>query len=129
MTNSKVAFNSIDEYIATFPEGTQKVLTEIRATIKVAVQDAKEKISYQMAALELSGKNLIYFAGWKMHVSICPIPPDDETFEKEIAKYTTGKGTLQFPLDKPLPMKLISRIVKYGVADNLKNTKKNVEGV
>jgi len=116
-------FQSVDEYIATFPEDIQKILEEIRATIKAAAPDAKEKISYQIAAFELNGKNLIYFAGWKKHVSFYPIPPGDEAFEKEIAQYVAGKGTLKFPSDKPLPMKLIRRIIKYRITDNLKNTK------
>jgi len=120
---AKTNFQSVDEYIATFPEDIQKILEEIRATIKAAAPDAKEKISYQIAAFELNGKNLIYFAGWKKHISLYPIPSGDEAFEKKISKYVAGKGTLKFPLDKPLPLKLISRIVKYRVADNLKNTK------
>jgi len=123
MTGNKVRFTSIDEYIATFPQEVQKILEEIRATIKDAAPDAKEKISYQMAAFELSDKDLIYFAGWKKHISLYPVPAGDEAFEKKISKYVAGKGTLKFPLDKPLPMKLISKIVEYRVADNLKNTK------
>jgi uncharacterized protein YdhG (YjbR/CyaY superfamily) len=119
----KAGFASMDEYIASFPEGTQKVLEEIRRTIKSVAPDAKEKISYQIAAFELNGKNLIYFAGWKNHVSVYPIPTGDEAFKEEIAGYVDGKGTLKFPLDKPLPIKLIRKIVKYKVADNLKNTK------
>ena len=119
----KTAITTVDEYIASFPEGTQKVLEEIRRTIKSVAPDAKEKISYQIAAFELNGKNLIYFAGWKNHVSVYPIPTGDEAFKEEIAGYVDGKGTLKFPLDKPLPIKLIRKIVKYKVADNLKNTK------
>jgi len=121
---TKTNFQSIDEYIATFPEETQKDLEKIRATIKAAAPDAKEKISYQIPAFELNGRNLIYFAGWKKHVSVYPIPPGDDVFEKEIAQYIAGKGTLKFPLDIPLPMKLINKIVKHSLAENLKNTKK-----
>jgi len=123
MKDDKIVFTSIDQYIGTFPEDVQKILEEIRVTIKAAAPDAKEKISYQIPAFELNGRNLVHFAGWKKHVSLYPIPAGDEAFEKEIAKYVAGKGTLKFPLDKPLPMKLISRIIKYRVADNLKNTK------
>ncbi len=122
MKGKKSGFNSVDEYIATFPEEVQEKLEEVRATIKAAVPEAREKISYQIGAFELNGKNLIGFAGWKNHVSIYPIPSGTESFNKEISQYTAGKGTLKFPLDKPLPLKLIRKIVKYRVADNLKNT-------
>ena len=113
----------MDEYIASFPQETQKVLEDIRATVKAVAPDAKEKISYQIPTFELNGRNLIHFAGWKKHVSLYPVPAGDEAFEKKISKYVAGKGTLKFPLDKPLPMKLISKIVEYRVADNLKNIK------
>lgn len=118
---AKTNFNSIDEYIATFPEETQKRLERVRATIKAAAPDAREKISYQIGAFELNGKNLIGFAGWKNHISIYPIPSGSAAFNKRISKYTSGKGTVQFPLDKPLPLKLLTQIVKYRVADHLKN--------
>ena len=113
--NNKVVFNSIDEYIATFPEEVQKILEEIRSTIKAAAPEAQEKISYQIPAFELKGKNLIYFAGWKKHVSIYPIPPGDEAFEKEIAGHVDGKGTLKFPLDQPIPLKLITKVANLHV--------------
>jgi uncharacterized protein YdhG (YjbR/CyaY superfamily) len=119
---TKTNFTSIDEYIATFPEETQKRLEQLRAAIHTAVPEAKEKISYQIGAFELNGKNLIGFAGWKNHISIYPIPSGSAAFNKEVAKYADGKGTLKFPLDKPLPLKLISRIVKYRLVDHLKNT-------
>jgi uncharacterized protein YdhG (YjbR/CyaY superfamily) len=118
---SKTGFNSVAEYIATFPEETQKLLEDVRATIRAVVPDAREKISYQIAAFELNGKNLIAFAGWKKHISIYPIPSGSDAFNKEVSQYTDGKGTVKFPLDKPLPLKLISKIVKYRVADHLKN--------
>ena len=113
----------MDEYIATFPEETQKILEEIRALIKSMAPDAREKISYQIAAFELNGKNLIHFAGWKKHISIYPIPSGTDAFNKEVSKYADGKGTVKFPLDKPMPMKLIGRIVKFRMADNLKNAR------
>ena len=124
MTDDKVVFNSIDEYIASFPEDVQKVLEDIRATIKAISPDAKEKISYQIAAFELNGRNLIHFAGWKKHVSLYPIPAGDEAFEKKIAKYVAGKGTLKFPLDEPMPLELIEEVVRLRLADNLENTGK-----
>ena len=93
MKSNKVDFNSIDEYIATFPGEIQKILEEMRATIKAAAPDAREKISYQIAAFELNDRNLIRFAGWKKHISIYPIPSGTEAFNKEIAPYMDGKGT------------------------------------
>ncbi len=120
---SKKGFTSVDEYIATFPAGTQKILEDIRALIKSIVPDAREKISYQIAAFELNGKNLIHFAGWKNHVSLYPLPSGTDAFNKAVSRYAGGKGTTKFALDKPLPLKLIQQIVKYRVADNLKNEK------
>ena len=123
MKSNNTGFGSMDEYIATFPEETQKILEEIRALIKSMVPDAREKISYQIAAFELNGKNLIHFAGWKKHISIYPIPSGTDAFNKEVSKYADGKGTVKFPLDKPMPMKLIGRIVKFRMADNLKKAR------
>jgi len=119
MKTNKVRFNSIDEYIGTFPKEIQKILAELRATIKTAAPDAREKISYQIAAFELNGRNLVHFAGWKKHIAIYPIPSGTEAFNKEVSQYVAGRGTLKFPIDKPLPLKLITKIVKFRVADNL----------
>jgi len=119
----KTGFTSIDEYIAACPEQSQSFLQKIRATIKEVAPTASEKISYQIACFELNGKNLIHFAGWKSHVSMYPTPEGTDAFNKAISKYAGGKGTTKFPLDEPLPLKLIRQIVKYRVADNLKNEK------
>lgn len=117
----KKGFTSVNEYIGSLHPDVRKVMKELRATIKAVVPDAKEKISYQIAAFELNGKNLVHYAGWKHHVSVYPTPAGTEAFNKEIAKYAGGKGTTKFPLDVPLPLKLIRQIVKFRVADNLKN--------
>jgi len=119
---ARTNFQSIDEYIAACPPDSQAYLREIRKLIQTLVPDAKEKISYQIGCFELNGKNLIHFAGWKKHVSLYPIPAGSDAFNKEIAKYADGKGTVKFPLDKPLPIKLIERAVKYKLADLQKNT-------
>lgn len=121
MKAKKTAFKSIDEYIAAFPDATQKVLEEVRGTIKAAAPNAREKISYQIAAFELNGKGLIYFAGWKHHISLYPIPSGDEAFTTELSQYMGGKGTLKFALDKPLPRELIEKIVKRRIAENQNN--------
>jgi len=118
---AKTNYQSIDEYIAACPEESQAYLRQIRELIHALVPEAKEKISYQIACFELSGKNLIHFAGWKKHVSLYPIPAGSEAFNKEIAKYADGRGTVKFPMDKPLPVKLIEKAVKYRLADHLKN--------
>jgi len=124
MKDDKIVFTSIDQYIASFPDDVQKILEDIRATVKAVAPDAKEKISYQIPTFELNGRNFISFAGWKKHVSLYPIPTGDEAFEKKIAKYVAGKGTLKFPLDEPLPLKLISEVVKFSVAGNLEKAEK-----
>src|SRR5215510_5197953 len=111
MKSNKVHFRSMDEYIATFPENIQKILEELRATIKTAAPEAQEKISYNIPTFTLNGKYLIYFAGWKDHISIYPIPTGSEAFNKQVSKYVEGKGTLKFPMDKPLPLKLITKMV------------------
>ena len=123
MKSKKTGFTSMDEYIAACPEDSQSLLQKIRKTIKTIAPDAKEKISYQIAAFELNGKNLVHFAGWKSHVSMYPTPEGTAAFNKAIAKYAGGKGTTKFALDEPLPLKLIGQIVKFRVADNLKNEK------
>lgn len=123
MKTQKAGFASIDEYIASCPKETHERLQSIRAAIKKIAPEAKERISYQIAAFELNGRNLIQFAGWKKHISLYPVPGGDEAFENEISKYVDGKGTLKFPLDEPMPMKLINKIIKLHLAQNLKMTK------
>ena len=120
----KSKITSIDEYISTFPEDRQKILEELRGTIKAAAPEAGETISYNMPALTLNGKYLISFAGWKNHIAIYPIPTGSDSFNKQVAQYVAGKGTLQFPIDRPLPLKLITKIVKLKVAENRKRTDK-----
>jgi uncharacterized protein YdhG (YjbR/CyaY superfamily) len=121
--SAKKGFTSMDEYIASCPEATHERLQAIRAEIKRLAPEAKEKISYQMAAFELNGKNLIHFAGWKKHISLYPIPAGEEAFEKAAAKYADGKGTMKFPLDEPMPMKLVTKVIKLHLAENLKMIK------
>jgi uncharacterized protein YdhG (YjbR/CyaY superfamily) len=117
--------NSIDEYIEAFPEDVRTILSQVRKTIRAAAPRAGEKISYGIPTFTLNGKYLIYFAGWKHHVSIYPIPVGDDAFNQEIAPYVSGKGTLKFPIDKPLPLKLITKIVKLKVAERSSPTDQN----
>jgi uncharacterized protein YdhG (YjbR/CyaY superfamily) len=115
----KSGFGSIDEYIATCPKDIQQKLEELRATIKAAAPEAEEKISYQMPAFALKG-NLVWFAAFKNHIGFYPMPSGTQAFKKELSIYDGSKGTVRFPMDKPLPLKLISKIVKFRVAENLK---------
>lgn len=119
----KKGLTSMDEYIAACPEETHERLETIRAEIKRLAPDAKERISYQIAAFELNGKNIIHFAGWKKHISLYPIPAGSEAFMSAVSRYADGKGTVKFPLDEPLPMKLVTQIVKLHLAQNKKLTK------
>jgi len=122
MESVKVNFNSIDEYIATFPEAVQKLLQKVRATIHTVAPKATEKISYQMPCFELNGKNLIHFAAFKNHIGIYGAGGAIEV-HKELAAYAGPKGTLKFPYAEPLPVGLIRKIVKFRVADNKEKTK------
>ena len=106
--------STIDEYISGFPEGTQQMLEELRETIKGSVPGPEEKISYGIPCITLNGKYILYFAGYKKHIGLYPVP--GKGFENDFAPYkTSGKGTLQFPLDQPLPLKLIKKITKFRV--------------
>ena len=123
-TNKKV-FNTMDEYIANFPEEVQKILQELRAVIKAAAPEAEERISYQMPTFALKG-NLVHFAAYKNHIGFYPAPRGIQAFKQELSVYEGGKGSIRFPIDKPLPYELISKIVKFRVAENLKNAEKKL---
>lgn len=119
MKNNNDGFSSIDEYIATFPREVQTILQELRATIKAAAPEAEETISYQMPTFALHG-NLVHFAAWKTHIGLYPAPSGIRAFEQELSKYEGAKGTVRFPIKEPLPLALISNIVKFRVVENLK---------
>jgi uncharacterized protein YdhG (YjbR/CyaY superfamily) len=117
-SNQKSPVN-IDEYIARFPKDVQLILQKIRETIKKAAPDAVEAISYQMPTFKLHG-NLVHFAGYKNHIGFYPVPSGIEKFKAELSVYKQGKGSVQYPLDQPIPYDLITRIVKYRVEENMK---------
>ena len=117
MANRETA-NSVDEYIAGFPPETQKVLEELRALIQASAPDAAETISYAIPTFDLHGKHLVHFAGYEHHVGLYPAPSGMAEFEADLAPYKQGKGSVQFPLDKPLPTELIRRIVEFRVEEN-----------
>jgi uncharacterized protein YdhG (YjbR/CyaY superfamily) len=124
MKTKKTGFTSVDDYISTLPKDTQKIMQEIRKTIKTVAPKAEETISYQMPAFKLDGQYIAHYAAWKKHIGMYPVPAGDEAFRKEIAPYLGAKSSLQFPLDKPLPLQLIRKMVKFRIAENLKNEKK-----
>jgi uncharacterized protein YdhG (YjbR/CyaY superfamily) len=112
-----------DAYISAFPEDIRVLLEQLREAIKKAAPEAEETIAYQMPAFKQSGI-LVYFAAFKDHIGFFPAPSGIEAFEKEIAPYRSGKGTLRFPLDKPLPLELVVKIVKFRVKENQAKKKK-----
>ena len=114
--------SNVDAYIASFPESTQKGLEQIRTLIKKAAPKAEELISYQMPAYKYHGV-LVYFAGYKNHIGFYAAPTGHATFNKELSVYKTGKGSVQFPHDKPLPTALITKIVKFRVKENAEKAK------
>jgi uncharacterized protein YdhG (YjbR/CyaY superfamily) len=116
-------FKSIDEYIAAFPEDIQKTLERLRATIRAAAPGAMEKISYGIPTFYLQG-NLVHFAAFEKHISFFPTSSGVRAFQRELAAYELGKGTIRFAIGRPLPLRLVSRIVKFRVAENTKNAEK-----
>jgi len=119
MATSKSQFKTMDEYIATFPENVRDVLEKLRRTIMESAPKAEETISYGMPAFKLNGKSLVYFAAWKNHIGFYPAGPSAiKAFKKELSPFRQAKGTIQFPLDKPIPIDLVKKIVKFRVEEN-----------
>ncbi len=124
MNKNEAVSSTIDEYISGFPPHIREMLAAIRNVIKEAAPEAIEKISYGMPTFFLH-KNLVHFAVQKNHIGFYPAPSGIEAFLEELSAYKTSKGAVQFPLDKPLPFDLISRIVKFRVAENVEQAKKS----
>ena len=114
---------NVDDYIKNCPQEVQQLLIEIRLTIRQFAPEAIESISYGMPAYKLNGKPLVYFAAFKNHLGFYATPTGHVEFEKELATYKQGKGSVQFPIDKPLPIHLIRKIVQFRVKENLKKAK------
>jgi uncharacterized protein YdhG (YjbR/CyaY superfamily) len=108
----------MDAYISGFPQDTQQLLKQVRQTVKKAAPKAEEVISYGMPAFKLNGV-LLYFAGYKNHIGFYPMPSAIVAFKKQISNYKWAKGSVQFPFDKPLPLKLIEKITTFRVKENL----------
>jgi uncharacterized protein YdhG (YjbR/CyaY superfamily) len=111
---AKTDFKSVDEYIATFPEGVQAILQRVRRTIRKALPGAEEAISYQIPTYRMHGAYVVYFAGWKQHYSLYPATGRlVAAFRDDLAPYEVNKGTIRFPLSQPIPVKLIERLAKF----------------
>ena len=119
-TEKMEKYIDIDTYIATFPESTQRILEQVRATIKKAAPNTEEAIKYGMPTFMLNGKNLVFFAAFKNHIGFYATPTGHEAFKDALSIYKQGKGSVQFPLDKPIPYDLITKIVEFRVQENLK---------
>ena len=125
-TNTK--FKTVDEYLSAFPANTKSILKELRKTIKQAAPQAEELISYNMPAFKLHGM-LVYYAAYKEHIGFYPTSSGIEVFKKELSAYEGAKGSIKFPIDRPIPFDLITKIVKFRVSENLekeKTKKKNI---
>lgn len=118
MKTNRAAPTTIDEYIVGCPPNVRPILQQIRQTIREAAPDAEEAISYQMPTFKLHG-NLVHFGAFKSHIGFYPAPTGIEQFQKELSVYQSAKGSVQFPLDRPMPYALIKRIVKFRVKENL----------
>lgn len=114
---------SVAEYIKPFPENVRSILEQIRLEIKKAAPEAVESIAYGMPAYKQNGKPLVYFGGYEKHIGFYATPTGHKKFEKRLSGYKQGKGSVQFPLDKPIPYDLIAEIVKFRVAENLAKSK------
>jgi uncharacterized protein YdhG (YjbR/CyaY superfamily) len=111
-------FETMDEYIKSFPKDVQSILEEMRKTIRKAAPQAAEAISYQMPTFKLNGKNLVHFAAFKNHIGFYPIPSAIKAFERELSQYKQGKGSVQFPIDRQIPYNLVRKIVIFRVKEN-----------
>jgi uncharacterized protein YdhG (YjbR/CyaY superfamily) len=118
----KRQYKTIDEYIKTFPVDVQSILEKMRQTIRQAAPGAVEAIAYEMPTFRLNG-NLVHFAAFENHIGFYPTPSGIDAFKKEISRYKWAKGSVQFPLDKPIPYDLVGKIVKFRVTENLEKKK------
>jgi uncharacterized protein YdhG (YjbR/CyaY superfamily) len=126
MEENKITFQSVDEYILQFPPEVQEILQKLRKVIKESAPEAEEKISWQMPTFVLHG-NLVHFAAHKNHIGFYPAPSGIDAFKQELSEYKGAKGSIQFPIKKPLPYEVISNIVKFRVAENIKNAEEKLK--
>jgi len=119
----RIQFKNVEEYIISFPADTRKKLEQIRKIIRREAPDAEESISYGMPAYKTNKKHLVYFAGYSKHIGFYATPAGHSAFAEELSEYKQGKGSVQFPLDKPLPLDLIRQITRFRVQENLAKSK------
>ena len=122
MLAQKKQVRTIDDYVKTFPKNTQKILETMRQTIRKAAPHAVEAISYQIPTFKLNG-NLVHFAAFKNHIGFYPTSSGTKAFKKELSHYKGAKGSVQFPLDEPIPYDLVKKIVKFRVKENQEKKK------
>jgi uncharacterized protein YdhG (YjbR/CyaY superfamily) len=122
MPSPKKQFKTVDEYIGSFPKSIQDVLEKLRRTIQNAAPEAEEVISYQIPTYKLNG-SLVHFAAFKNHIGFYPTPSAIKVFKKELSRYETAKGSVKFPMDKPIPFDLVRKIVEYRMKENLEGRK------
>lgn len=113
-----VKAKDVEEYIASFPTSTQKLLKQVRKIIKAAAPKSEELIAYGMPGYKLHGKPLVYFAGYEHHIGFYATPTGHAKFAKQLSKYKEGKGSVQFPIDEAMPLKLITEITKFRVTES-----------
>jgi uncharacterized protein YdhG (YjbR/CyaY superfamily) len=118
--NQKAAVpDTVDAYLASFPDDTRRLLEEVRAALRSAIPDAVDSISYAIPALKVAGRPVIYFAGARKHIGVYPAPTGDRSFEDAIAPHRSGRATLRFPLDQPIPVDLIERIGRAALQNHI----------
>jgi uncharacterized protein YdhG (YjbR/CyaY superfamily) len=115
--NATNKYKNVDAYIRTCPKETKVILEKIRETVKSAAPKSEETIKYQMPTLVLNGKNLLHFAAFKNHIGFYPIPTAIKAFQKELSPYKSAKGSVQFPLNEPIPYSLIKKIAVFRVKE------------
>ena len=119
MSSSNKSFKTIDEYVSTFPREVQVVLEELRQAIRKSAPEAEETISYGIPTFDLNGFHLVHFAAYKNHIGFYPTSSGITAFKKELSLFKTSKGTVQFPLNEPIPFDLVKRIVRFRVKENM----------
>ena len=118
MATAKKQSKTIDEYIAMFPKNVQDILKKLRRVIRESASEAEETINYGIPTFKLNGGNLVHFAAFKKHIGFYPTPSAIVAFKKELVSYKQGKGSVQFPLDKQIPFKVVRKIVKFRAEEN-----------
>lgn len=126
MKRNATTYNAIDTYISAFSPEVQEILNTLRTLIREIAPEAEEKISYQMPTFVLYG-NLVHFAAYKHHIGFYPTPSAIENFKNELSGFKGAKGSVQFPIDKPLPYELIRKMVKFRVEENLKRSEEKLK--